>query len=346
MSYSRTVSLPVAAEEAFALVTEPERLRRWQTVTARVDLRAGGDFRWTVLPGHIAAGTVRELDPGRRVVLGWGWHGAEDPAPDASTVTIIIEPVDDASSTVTLEHTGLTPEQAERHAQGWTHYLDRLERLATTGDAGPDEWAAVPDPLDAFGVAEATLASLLRVLRGVTEQQAPTPCSDFDAHALAEHLFGSIQQLGAMAGASITTPDTGSLEDRVATMADQAIDAWRAQGADGMDSTDAMDSSDGSEGSEGSDGSDRGPSGDRPATWPVTVLAIEFLLHGWDFAESSGRTIEVSDEVVAWLHEHARSLIANGRERGAFAAEVTPSPDATALSRLVAFSGRRPLVPA
>ena len=301
-----------------------------------------------MLPGHIAAGTVREVDPGRRVVLGWGWHGAEDPPPDASTVTITIEPVDDASSTVTLEHTGLTPEQAERHAQGWTHYLDRLERLATTGDAGPDEWAAVPDPLDAFGVAEATLASLLRVLRGVTDQHAPTPCSDFDAHALAEHLFGSIQQLGAMAGASITTPDTGSLEDRVATMADQAIDAWRAQGADGIDSTDGMDSTAARKArtARTAPTAPPGPGGDRPATWPVTVLAIEFLLHGWDFAESSGRTIEVSDEVVAWLHEHARSLIANGRERGAFAAEVTPSPDATALSRLVAFSGRRPLVPA
>ena len=70
MNYSRTVSLPVPAEEAFALVTEPQRLRRWSAVTALVDLRAGGDFRWTVTPGHIAAGTVKEVEPGRRVAHG------------------------------------------------------------------------------------------------------------------------------------------------------------------------------------------------------------------------------------------------------------------------------------
>ena len=30
------------------------------------------------------------------------------------------------------------------HAEGWNHSFERLERLATTGDAGPDEWACAP----------------------------------------------------------------------------------------------------------------------------------------------------------------------------------------------------------
>ena len=38
MTYSKSVVLPVTPEEAFALVTEPERLRRWQVVSAVVDL--------------------------------------------------------------------------------------------------------------------------------------------------------------------------------------------------------------------------------------------------------------------------------------------------------------------
>ena len=42
MSFDKTIHLPVGADEAFALITEPERLRRWQTVAARVDLRIGG----------------------------------------------------------------------------------------------------------------------------------------------------------------------------------------------------------------------------------------------------------------------------------------------------------------
>ena len=78
MSYPKTVVLPVTPDEAFALITEPERLRRWQTVSAVVDLRAGGSYRWTVTPGHVAAGTFREVEPGRRIVFGWGWDADAD----------------------------------------------------------------------------------------------------------------------------------------------------------------------------------------------------------------------------------------------------------------------------
>jgi uncharacterized protein YndB with AHSA1/START domain len=55
--YTATVELPVAPNEAFALVTEPERLRRWTAVCATVDLRAGGAWNWTVTPRHAGAGT-------------------------------------------------------------------------------------------------------------------------------------------------------------------------------------------------------------------------------------------------------------------------------------------------
>ncbi len=36
MTYTRTATLPVSPDEAFALITEPERLRRWMTVSAYV----------------------------------------------------------------------------------------------------------------------------------------------------------------------------------------------------------------------------------------------------------------------------------------------------------------------
>ena len=83
MSFTKSVTLPVSPDEAFALVTQPDRLRRWQTVSAYVDLRAGGEYRWTVTPGHVAGGTFREVEPGKRVVFGWGWEGHDDLKPDA-----------------------------------------------------------------------------------------------------------------------------------------------------------------------------------------------------------------------------------------------------------------------
>ncbi len=78
MSFTKTAVLPVSHDEAFALVTDPERLRRWQTVTATVDLRAVARTAGPSRPGHVAEGTYREVVPGRRVVFGWGWEGSHD----------------------------------------------------------------------------------------------------------------------------------------------------------------------------------------------------------------------------------------------------------------------------
>ena len=179
MTAEKTTLLPVSPDEAFALVTEPERLRRWQTVSARVDLRAGGDYRWTVVPGHVASGSFREVVPGRRVVFGWGWEGSDDLAPDTSTVTLTLEPTE-GGTLVRLVHEGLTAEQEVSHLEGWDHFFDRLERAAVTGDAGPDEWAAAPAQLDKLTSADATLAVCQHVLRGLTEADldTPTPCSE------------------------------------------------------------------------------------------------------------------------------------------------------------------------
>src|ERR1700747_430933 len=81
MPFEKSVLVPLSADETFALITQPDRLRRWQVVTARVDLRAGGDYRWTVIPGNSAVGTFTEVEPGRRVVFTWGWGGRGRPAP-------------------------------------------------------------------------------------------------------------------------------------------------------------------------------------------------------------------------------------------------------------------------
>lgn len=324
MSLTKTVALPVSPDEAFALITDPERLRRWQTVSAVVDLRAGGQYRWTINPGHVAAGTYRELEPGKRIVFGWGWEGNEDLGPDASTVTVTLEPAD-GGTLVTLVHEGLTEQQAAMHAEGWNHYFYRLARLAATGEAGPDEWAQVPEILTPVTAADAALAVIQPVLRNLTaeDRPKPTPCADFSCHELVVHLFGSLVQLGAMAGAQVQNPQEGSLENRVSVMAAQAIDAWRSVDLDGMVP---------------------GPGGNEmPASFAASILPVELVLHGWDLAQGSGQQIHISDELVNYLRGLAEMVVPGGRKGGSFADEMSSAEDASALDRLAAFAGRTPL---
>lgn len=316
MTYTKTADLPVGLDDAFALITQPERLRRWQAVTAYVDLRVGGEYRFTITPGHRAAGTFKEIEPGKRIVFGWGWEGGDLP-PDASTVTITLEPIEQGTRVI-LTHEGLTPEQAASHAEGWNHYLERLEKYAATGEAGADEWAWAPDPIDPLTAGEAALAVLQPILRALTleDRTKPTPCHDFDCHALAEHLFGSLITLGGFTGATIAVPASGSLESKVSTMTHQVIASWLAYDGDTI------------------------LGGDLPAETAQMILPLELLLHGWDFAQATEQAVHVSDEVVAYVDEHARVIIDSNRERGAFGPALTAPAGASPLDRLAAYSGR------
>jgi len=321
MPFEKSVLVPLNADETFALITQPDRLRRWQVITARVDLRAGGEYRWTVIPGNSAAGTFTEVEPGRRVVFTWGWEGSAELPPGASTVIITLEPAA-GGTMVHLMHEGLSGEQEASHAAGWTHYLGRLATAAADGDAGPDEWAAKPD-LDPLSSAEATLAICQRILRGVAEDDyhRATVCTEFDVTQLADHLIGSVTYLCAAAGGEPGAgPVTSPLEARVATAAQATLEAWHVRGLDGTVKV--------------------GPH-EMPAGAALGILSIEFLVHAWDFAQATGQQVAVSDEVAQHVLGLARQIITpEARGGGSFADPIEAGPDAGLLDRLIAFTGR------
>ncbi len=321
MPFEKSVLVPLSAEETFALITQPDRLRRWQAITARVDLRAGGDYRWTIVPGHSARGSFTEVEPGKRVVFTWGWDDSTDLPPGASTVTITLEPA--ASGTIVrLTHDGLTDEQSASHGEGWSHYLGRLVTAAAHGDAGADEWAAGPQELDALTAAEAALAICQLALRGIADADygRPTVCTEFSINQLAEHLVGSITGLGGAAGAEFPAAGTTVLEARVAAAAQPALEAWRARGIEGTVRTGRS---------------------EMPAVVAVGILGIELLVHAWDFAQATGQQVVVPDQLAAHVLEAASQIITpQGRRSVGFAEPVDAGPDAGALDRLIAFTGR------
>ncbi|MDJ0323272.1 TIGR03086 family metal-binding protein [Cryobacterium sp. PH31-AA6] len=328
MPFDKTVFLPLDPDAVFRLVTEPERLRRWKAVAARVDLRVGGEYRWTILPGHSAAGTFTEIEPGKRVVLTWGWEGSTDLPPGASTVSITLDAVE-GGTTLRLVHDGLTAEQAASHAEGWNHFLGRLVTLGVEGDVGPDEWAASPDPLDPFASAEAALAILQRVLRGVTAENvdAQTPCEDFTVVELVTHLDGSITRIGAALGipvpgsTSSAGPAAAPAEVRIADIAQKTLEALRLRGLDGT--------------------LDLGR-GRIPTTTVTNMLNLELLVHAWDLATATGQHLEVAPALSDYVLDLARRTITDPvRGSGRFHAAREVEDSASSLTRLLAFTGRR-----
>ena len=83
--------IEASPDDTFALLTQPERLRRWQAVSASVDLRVGGEYRYTIVPGSIAEGTFTEIDPGRRLVLTWAWAGSFGSDTDPSSLVVELD---------------------------------------------------------------------------------------------------------------------------------------------------------------------------------------------------------------------------------------------------------------
>jgi uncharacterized protein (TIGR03086 family) len=326
MAFEKSVLVPLGGDETFALITEPARLRRWQAVTARVDLRAGGSWRWTVIPGNSAAGTVTEMEPGRRVVFSWGWEGSEELPPGASTVTITLEP-GDGGTIVRLVHAGLSDEQAASHAQGWDHYLARLTAAGASGDAGPDTWTDGLKDLTPLQAAEGALAVCQRVLRGAASAGDPQvgSCPGLTVTGLAGHLLGSVTGLGGAAGAQFPDPAGGpdltpaTVEPRIADAAQAALEAWDRRGLDGTVTAGGS---------------------EIPAPVAVGILGIEFLVHAWDFAQATGQQITVPDQVTQQITDAAQLIITPQLRVGRFADATQAGPDAGLLDRLIAFTGR------
>jgi uncharacterized protein (TIGR03086 family) len=325
MTFDKSVVVPLDPDATFDLITQPDRLRRWMAVAARVDLRAGGGYRWTVTPGHHAAGTIVDVEPGKRVVYTFGWEEDADLPPGASTVTVTLTPVD-AGTEVRLVHDGLTDEQAAHHAVGWNHFMDRLVAAGRDGDAGPDEWAAAPDPLDELLCAEATLAVLQGVLRDMdsSDLTKQTACSEYTVAQLADHLLTGMTRIGSAAGAQMPPLDQDApLETQVAVAAEAVLEAWRRKGVEGTVEL---------------------ASTQLPAAAAVGILSLEFLVHAWDFAMATDREVVVSEPVCDYVQGLAAKIVTPQLRAGRFADPVTTSADAAVLDRLIAFTGRQPAV--
>ena len=138
--YERTLAIYASPETVWEFLVDPEKLMRWKGINADLDTQPGGIFRCEVIPGHIARGEYVEIDKPNRLVFTWGWDGSEDVPPGSSTIVIELASDGDGTSLRFVHQDLPNAEAIASHAQGWDHYLPRLETVAGGGDPGDDSW--------------------------------------------------------------------------------------------------------------------------------------------------------------------------------------------------------------
>jgi uncharacterized protein (TIGR03086 family) len=317
MNVEKTVIVPLDPEQTFALITEPERLRRWNIIAGRIAVEVGGESRMTVAPGYHAVGRLLELDPGHRIAWTQSWEGRDEVPEGSATVTITLEPVE-GGTRLTLVHAGLDEEQAAGHAEGWDWYLQRLLAVASGRDPGPDDWGGLLQEADAAALADASLSVLLRVLRDLPPEALArrTPCRDFDVAALLDHLAGSLEAASSELGITAADAPGGPAEDRMARLAQPVLEAFTRRLREGTLTP-------------------------RQEKFLAGMLNNELLVHAWDFATAIGRPLDAPPELAERVLELGE-LTPELRAMAGFDDAVPVPPDASALDRLVAHTGRVP----
>jgi uncharacterized protein YndB with AHSA1/START domain len=136
------LTLRATPEAVFAMFVDPAHLIRWIGISAELDPRPDGTFRFEVVPGQFCEGRFVDLEPPRRLSFTWGWT---DPsfgvAPGGSLVEVTLRPVAEGTR-LRLVHRDLpTDDNRQLHDDGWARFPARLAAIegARLPDAYPSE---------------------------------------------------------------------------------------------------------------------------------------------------------------------------------------------------------------
>jgi uncharacterized protein YndB with AHSA1/START domain len=129
-------SFQAPAQAVFDAWTSAEVMRRWfhaehhwETPTAEVDLRLGGNVRVVMRDPdkdveYGGGGHYTEIDPPRRLVFTWTW----DDDTDRETLIELDFDEADGATTVRLTHSNLRDQESViSHEDGWATCLDNLD---------------------------------------------------------------------------------------------------------------------------------------------------------------------------------------------------------------------------
>ena len=129
-------------ERLFRAWTEPDAIKRWfgpegyHTVSAEVDLRVGGKYRFGTQDSdgavYYISGTYREIQRPSKLVFTWVWaYEISNPNEEIMLVTVEFAAHGDTTR-VLLTHEHVADQQSlQGHQGGWNDCFNRMEQLVS-----------------------------------------------------------------------------------------------------------------------------------------------------------------------------------------------------------------------
>jgi uncharacterized protein (TIGR03086 family) len=186
--------------------------------------------------------------------------------------------------------------------------------------------------MDEIELLEGIVTKTGELIAGVDEgnRDRPSPCAEFDAKGMVDHLIGWLQMFEASSHGRRFEGDASAYRagddpaGEYRALASSLVEGWRK---DGFDREVPM--------------LGEKPS---PATMVFNMTVMEEITHGWDLARATGQPIPYTEEEASEaLGRAQQTLPPQYRGEGmAFGDIVEVSDDAPAIDRLAGFMGRSP----
>lgn len=186
--------------------------------------------------------------------------------------------------------------------------------------------------MDLHGFFDQATTTTAEIIDRFSEDHAElaTPCAEWNARELVEHMFAVSGQAKTMA-AGVDVASAGSTPDPIgddiaASYRDSVTGVRRA-----FEDPSMLDRTLGT------------PMGPHSGRVVFTVTAVEHLIHGWDLATAIGTDIELDPVSIGYAFaaiEAMPRVVAQFREWGAWAPPPAVAPDAPPTEALLALLGR------
>ncbi|WP_335869495.1 SRPBCC family protein [Bacillus sp. 2205SS5-2] len=136
----KEIFIECSPDTLFSFFIDPNKMVRWIGRQILLEPKVSGKYRIDIDGENIALGEYKEIIQNEKIVMTWGWEKSELMPPGSSTVEFLLSPLK-KGTLLQLTHYNIPSEKLTSNSNGWTHYMDRLQRLSQGDNIGEDPWS-------------------------------------------------------------------------------------------------------------------------------------------------------------------------------------------------------------